>query len=187
MYRRRKADRNDQSICQYQEPTRRLRMNNKIFIRALSLTMLFGVTCCSTCPTSQRVTIETFALNLPRNVDLVKQYEMEDFCLYRCSVGGERILDFYIGNAPDFPQRKDAVSRITHATLGGMGTENIQLGSKREVSREVLVTLPSGEWPRFAHFWYFDLDQQRSELADFIINSIKVNSAKGSPINVSGQ
>ena len=166
---------------------RHLRMNSKIFIRALSLTMLLGVTCCSTYPTSRRVTIETFTLNLPRNVDLAKEYEMEDFCLYRCSVAGERISDFFIGNWPNFHDRKDAVSRITHVSLGGMDAEDIRLGSKHKVSREVLVTLPSGEWPQFVHFWYYDLDQQRSELADSVINSIKVNSAKGSPISVSGQ
>jgi hypothetical protein len=121
-------------------------------------------------------TIENFTLAVPKDAKVLKQYSMEDFDLYECSLAGVRLLNFYVGNAPTFPKLRDSATTPTETALNGLKAKDVQTRTGSRVSRETLVEVPAKDWPDFVHFWYDGLDYEKAEVANRIIASIRMQS-----------
>jgi hypothetical protein len=137
-------------------------------MRGLLCAAIFLVLSSPACSTARRtVKIANFVLVTPRNVKTAERYSVEDFSLGRAS-----FLSLYVGNFPTYPRQKDL--QVSETTLKGLKAKDVRFDNG--TSRETLVELPARGWPKFVHFWYSNLSNQESEIADEIINSIRFST-----------
>ena len=115
-----------------------------------------------------------FSLMLPPGFTIRKEPSAEDFESYTVTDGKSKYVEIYVGNAPNYPQLKEANGGEMSA-FGDSTLRLISLWKKGElVALEFLaVRLLSPDWPRYVHGWTVEGGGEM-RLARQILLSIKV-------------
>jgi hypothetical protein len=119
-----------------------------------------------------------FSIVLPGGFHVAKASPVEDFEIYTVSKDGTPYVKVYVGNQPDFPNRK-APSDGDRAVLETKQLRMVsQWSNNKLVDREVLVDIGRANgWPQYIHAWTVEGPDARIYLADRILVSLKVKGS----------
>lgn len=116
---------------------------------------------------------------MPKDMNVTHSSPVEDFEIYRFRFDGEDFLQAYVGNQPLFPSQKVDGAEEIDRIINGLKAHSISWRDSADLrSREVLIEINDGKWPRVVHFSYHRLLPRRAKTADRIIDSVRHTGAQ---------
>ena len=116
----------------------------------------------------------SFSVAVPSTVRVSKSSPVEDFELYQFSEQGEKLLEVYVGNHPNFPKSFPPSAVSDQIPINGLQAKIVRWRDQEgNMFCECLVQLGAeAAWPSLLHAKYTALSKDRAIIAERIISSV---------------
>lgn len=119
--------------------------------------------------------MEKVSVLIPKHMKVTQTSPVEDFEIYKFNISEKGVLTVYVGNQPSFPPKTNEKLEQSEISLNGLKAQTVAWKTAPDlVNKEVLIHVGQDGWPNVVHFYYYKLSKQESEIADGIIQSVKL-------------